>query len=88
MLKVTRNGEDITHLTLGQKAANLTGAGLRMAQAFVRSDRVFNTQEEVNRRIEICRTCEFYTGVTCKKCGCVVNFKAALATEHCPIGKW
>lgn len=88
MLKVTRNGEDITHLTTSGKVRNLAAAGARVAEAITHSRRVFQEPEEVNRRLEICHACEFYTGTTCMKCGCAVRFKAALATEHCPINKW
>lgn len=32
--------------------------------------------------------CEFFDNGTCKHCGCNLMFKQAMATEHCPIGKW
>jgi hypothetical protein len=58
------------------------------------------SQEEVERRLEICRGCEFFSpnvkALTeaeqkqerCIKCGCFMSFKARLRSQHCPIGKW
>ena len=48
------------------------------------------TTKEYNKRLAICRACEFYfkpTG-TCKKCGCFMRIKAKLSTLSCPIDKW
>lgn len=51
------------------------------------------SDEEFDRRLSICRSCEFwkeggnlYLG-KCEKCGCT-KFKLKLATESCPIGNW
>lgn len=40
------------------------------------------------RRLEICKTCENWTGRTCKVCGCYTAMKVRLPAEACPIGKW
>jgi len=40
------------------------------------------------KRLRICATCEYHTGLRCKVCGCFTNAKARLAHERCPIGKW
>lgn len=52
------------------------------------------SEEELTRRIETCRSCEFWnpqgfnhTG-RCMKCGCSTWAKLRMATEKCPIGKW
>lgn len=48
---------------------------------------------ELDRRLAICRGCEFwqengnYSLGRCDKCGCT-KYKLYLATESCPIGKW
>jgi hypothetical protein len=58
------------------------------------------SQEEIDRRIGICKGCEFFTPniptlpehqrkqERCVKCGCYMNFKAKLRSQHCPMGKW
>ena len=45
---------------------------------------------EYNRRLEICRGCEFFKARTeqCKKCGCFMKLKTQLKRASCPIGKW
>ena len=46
--------------------------------------------EELTQRISICNSCEFLFTPTrsCKKCGCFVDAKAALAKTTCPMTKW
>lgn len=44
--------------------------------------------EEVARRLEICHGCENFIQGRCAKCGCFMNFKAKLRSQHCPEGKW
>jgi hypothetical protein len=52
------------------------------------------TQEEINSRLAICDTCEYYENDTCLQCGCAVsraaNHSNKLAFRHksCPINKW
>lgn len=50
------------------------------------------SEEERNRRIDICLPCEFYAerhGVAiCDQCGCVLNLKVRFPGESCPIDKW
>jgi len=48
------------------------------------------SEEEKNKRIDICNSCEFLFTPTrsCKKCGCFVDAKAALAKAECPRSKW
>ena len=58
------------------------------------------SEEEQKRRLDICRECEYFTPniaelperqrkqERCVKCGCFMNFKTKLRSQHCPIGKW
>lgn len=73
-----------------QKIANAVGAAGRIAKSVLRNEPVMASTEEQRRRLTICAACEYYTGVTCKKCGCHIRFKARLQTEHCPLTppKW
>ena len=51
------------------------------------------SSEEYDRRMEICRGCEFWKEIPgpiigrCKKCGCT-GAKQKLRSSKCPIGKW
>ncbi|GAB4126214.1 MAG: hypothetical protein Fur0027_07130 [Raineya sp.] len=45
-------------------------------------------EELAQKRLAICKTCEFYNGVICKWCGCYTEFKIRQNIEKCPKGKW
>ncbi len=49
------------------------------------------SQEEIDRRLGICKGCPFFVdgdAPRCTKCGCHMNLKARWETAHCPIQKW
>lgn len=52
------------------------------------------TQEEINSRLAICDTCEYYENNSCLQCGCAISRNAvysnklAMKSKSCPIGKW
>ena len=48
------------------------------------------TPDEKNARMDICNSCEFLfkPTSTCKKCGCFMTTKTAIASANCPINKW
>lgn len=43
-----------------------------------------------NKRMDICRSCEFFikAGSRCQKCGCFMKAKTYLGNASCPVGKW
>lgn len=47
-------------------------------------------EEIAERRMEICRNCEFFISMTqqCKKCGCIMPAKTKLPNSECPEHKW
>jgi hypothetical protein len=78
-----------------QRLVRLLGAGGRVIKAAVNREPITVVDEEKERRLSICRGCEFFKLSTlnshlstCLKCGCALNLKTRLETEHCPIGKW
>jgi hypothetical protein len=48
------------------------------------------TQEIVEERLNICRTCAHLIPITltCKKCGCFMKIKTKIEASVCPLGKW
>lgn len=46
------------------------------------------TDEERERRAEICGKCEYNTGIRCKVCKCFIDIKIRMASESCPENKW
>ena len=81
--------------SIAQKAVNATKAVGRVVEAVVRRQPVKVSDEERDRRLTICRGCEYWNeggniGLgECKhpQCGCT-RFKHGLSTERCPINQW
>lgn len=71
-----------------QVIRNAAGAVARLTKAVVKGGKVRVSDEEHHRRLDICHVCEFFQNGRCLKCGCIINLKNRLATEHCPINKW
>ena len=46
------------------------------------------SEEERERRLEICSDCEEFANGWCQRCSCPVRFKSRLETWHCIDGKW
>ncbi len=44
-------------------------------------------EELYRHRLQICETCENLLSGTCLKCGCYVEMRAAIKTNHCPYDK-
>jgi hypothetical protein len=70
--------------SLRQKAKNAGRAIGRVVAAAVTGDKISVSKEEKERRLAICRSCEYFTGKSCGLCGCVAKWKTKLSTEHCP----
>ena len=78
---------------------NIATEHWRSLKAFVKGEQVITTQEEAERRWEICKGCEFllYDQTNpdtnkkdgrCSHCACFMNVKVHYAVAECPIGKW
>jgi|TARA_R110000787_G_scaffold112958_1_gene221866 hypothetical protein len=48
------------------------------------------TVEEYKDRLDTCNQCPFLIkkNKRCGKCGCLLEFKARMKTQHCPEKKW
>lgn len=57
---------------------------------FLNPNTEYVTNEESDRRYDICRECPFFISVTaqCKQCGCFMNAKTKLLKATCPEHKW
>ncbi len=45
-------------------------------------------EETYQRRLNICRQCDYLNEGTCNACGCYVELRAAAKTGKCPYKKW
>ncbi len=81
-------GESIQQPSLLQRA----GSFLRSSANYVIRGMPQVSEEEYQRRVNICQACEFYRDENCLKCGCrllgKIVAKCRWATETCPVGKW
>lgn len=60
----------------------------------VENDNTICSAEQIDQRLAICKTCEYFQNNSCLLCGCTVvreiNHKNKLAhkDQKCPAGKW
>lgn len=78
-------GEDIqakmpTRLSLLERAKNFAGAAARYVQSGFKNI----PDEEYEKRLQVCKSCEYLKDEVCTLCGCYVSIKARWATEDCP----
>ncbi len=86
--------EDLNEVVLGQAIQKLS---TDEPVSFSIGDSEHDTlcsPEEINDRLKICNSCEYYKDSSCLLCGCTVvrekvyNNKLAQKNQHCPIFKW
>lgn len=56
----------------------------------LKGNQLFAPEEEQIRRMEICKSCEYFSeeDVRCRKCGCFLEQKTSLTAAKCPVQKW
>lgn len=48
-----------------------------------------NLNENIRKkRLDICKVCTFRDGKWCGICGCVLDAKTRVKSEHCPKNLW
>ena len=82
-----------------QMIRNIATDHWRSLKSWLKGSQVITTQEEAERRWEICKQCPHLlydetnpdTGKRdgrCTHCGCFMNVKVHYAVSECPIEKW
>lgn len=71
-------------------AKNAVVAAASVVDSIVHGEAVTVPQEEQDRRLAICKSCEKFDPVQerCTLCGCYGKWKTWIASQKCPIGKW
>ncbi len=59
---------------------------LRVIQMMKPSEKAEDS--EVERRLSICKSCDYLESGTCLACGCYVELRAASRSGRCPYKKW
>jgi hypothetical protein len=80
------NGKQLAYPSIATQAGNAVKA---LAGFVADGFRTVDDAEQA-RRFEICRSCDSFdrSQGRCILCGCVARWKARLASQDCPIGKW
>ena len=82
-----------------QQIRNIATEHWRSLKSFIKGKQVITTQEEAERRWEICKGCPYlkYDETNpdtnkkdgrCTHCACFMNVKVHYASAECPINKW
>jgi hypothetical protein len=78
--------------SIKEQVQNFGSAIATTVKQAVKGEAITVSEEEKNRRLAICKTCEWFDLEVegCKKCGCNMNWKTRLAGHHCPLDppKW
>jgi hypothetical protein len=76
--------------SIGQMARNLGKSVANNAISVVKGNDLRLTPDEANRRLNICKGCQFFDSLSqrCSRCGCFLSVKTYLKAESCPVGKW
>lgn len=73
-----------------QMVQNVGESVVKNVQSVIAGNPLNVSDEEKNRRLSICNSCEFFIRdqERCSKCGCYMAVKTYLKAESCPVGKW
>jgi hypothetical protein len=53
-----------------------------------KTGQILASNETIENRMAVCRSCGFLMGSRCEHCGCNMPIKVGLFAAVCPIGKW
>lgn len=76
--------------TAPQLVKNLGNSVVNNIKSVMAGNSLNISDEEKEKRLSICKGCEFFSQVDdrCSRCGCYLKVKTYLKAERCPIGKW
>ena len=70
--------------SLLERARHAAGAAGRVAGRVAGGGSILRTRAEADACLAACMQCPDRRGAACLHCGCILRFKARLATEQCP----
>lgn len=83
--------EEQQYPPLGDQVKNLAQFSFNVVRSAFNHDESLMVSEEVRtKRMEICKSCEYYDAkqVRCRQCGCYLETKVRFAIDSCPLSKW
>jgi len=82
--------EEQSYPSLPDQAKNLAKFSFQVVQSALGNTPILVSSEVKEKRLEICRSCEYYDEkqIRCRQCGCFLEHKAQFALDSCPLDKW
>ena len=75
-----------------RRCRNLAKAVVNVGSAVLHGDNAFCSTFDAEQRVLICEACDLYKESTrvCthQDCGCFIEAKSKIRTEHCPMSLW
>jgi len=69
---------------LAEQAKNL----VKSAWLFANSGFELTSDDEQERRYNICNACNYFNSGRCSKCGCFMKYKSKIKVVKCLDGRW
>jgi len=87
---VKQMSEEQQYPSVGEQAKSIVNLVQDAISDVLKGNQLFASEEEQKRRMEICKTCEYFSSedVRCRKCGCFLEQKTSLTSSKCPLNKW
>ena len=82
--------EEQQYPSVGEQAKNIVNLVQDAISDVLKGNQLFASEEEQNRRMEICKACDQFSqeDIRCRKCGCYLQQKTSLTASKCPLNKW
>lgn len=74
--------------SVAEMGKNLLNTAANVVKGVAAGESLSVTDEQANKRLEICKSCEYYVGERCTQCGCYMSVKTHIRAANCPVGKW
>jgi hypothetical protein len=93
-LVIQDNSDQPPLLPCSAPISNYSASGIKSFMGDYVNSEELCSEEEIDKRHNICSGCEFFTNNSCMKCGCSLSRdriymnKLAMKDQSCPINKW
>lgn len=88
--ELSSSNKNLPMPSTGQMIRNIGGSIVKNIQSVAAGNPLNISEDEKEKRLNICRSCEFFelSDERCSKCGCYLKIKTYLKAEKCPVGRW
>ena len=72
----------------GVAVESLKAAVVAVGKDILAGDPVLTDKTEKEKRLSICKACEYRDSIQCSKCECLISGISMIRSKHCPVGKF